>query len=83
MATSSKQQANRLAVALNIIAAICSLAMGIPWLIRQTRSNSHVTEPSRQQFHQILLKLKNSGYSSLSVDEKTLLSTYTSKQGHN
>lgn len=85
MATSSKQQVNRLAVILNVIAALCSLAMGIPWLIRQTRSNNPQdvnVNMSQEQLHQILLKVKNSGFSSLSAEERALLCAHTSTPRH-
>lgn len=78
MATSSKSKLQKLSVALNIIAAACSMMIGIPWLIRHNRYEHHFPETSSDgnstdRLRKVITKLQNSGYSSLTADERALI----------
>lgn len=78
MATSSKKRIQKVSVALNIIAAACSMLVGIPWLIRHNRDEHPMHPKSASDTNTTLLrralaKLHNSGYSSLTADERELI----------
>ncbi len=78
MVTFSKKRIQKISVALNIIAAACSMLIGIPWLIRHNRDD-HPLHPksipgkNTALLRHALTKLQNSGYSSLTADERELI----------
>ncbi|HJE38632.1 MAG: hypothetical protein C7K11_00235 [Candidatus Amulumruptor caecigallinarius] len=66
----------KLSVALNIIAAACSMLVGIPWLIRRHdfhMPDSQKSDESANHLRKVMQKLQNSGYSSLTADERALI----------
>lgn len=76
--TSTKTHIQKLSVALNIIAAACSMLIGIPWFVRHNRQDyppptSQQSDISTPSINKILRKLQTSGYSSLTNEERALI----------
>lgn len=78
MAISTKSPFDKLSVALNIVAALCSMLIGIPWLIRHNRNDRKPAPESEaamseSKIRDAMVKLQNSGYSSLTPEERAMI----------